>query len=140
TDLSLHALERAKQGIYSAERIDDWAKCYSESGGRGCLSEYYTAAYDGIAIRESLRRNVSFFHHNLVSDYAFGEMHVIFCRNVLIYFGDSLRERVLAQFAKSLYPGGFLCLGSSERLNSTAARGLFANFASNERIYRYEGA
>ena len=51
-------------------------------------------------MRAVLRKNILFFQHNLVSDYAFGEMHVVFCRNVLIYFGPELRQRVLGKFAE----------------------------------------
>jgi chemotaxis protein methyltransferase CheR len=65
-------------------------------------------------------------------------MHVIFCRNVLIYFGHELCARVMHKFAQSLCPGGFLCLGSSERLSPLKDRG-FVEFAPLERIYRYEG-
>jgi len=78
---------------------------------------------------------VFFFQHDLVSDYALGEMHVIFCRNVLIYFGPSLRRRVLAMFAQSLARGGFLCLGATESLSGADAEA-FSDFAPGERIYR----
>jgi chemotaxis protein methyltransferase CheR len=140
TDLSLHALERARQGIYSAEHLDTLVSNYERSGGTGKLASYYTAAYDRIALKESLRRRILFFQHNLVSDQVFAEVQVIFCRNVLIYFGPGLRERVLDKLASSLSPGGFLCLGSSERLPpaSPSAR-RFTEVAAKERIYRYEG-
>jgi chemotaxis protein methyltransferase CheR len=84
-----------------------------------------------------LRHNISFFHHDLVSDYVFGEMQVIFCRNVLIYFAHNLRHRVLEKFAQSLCPGGFLCLGSSERMMRSGQKDMFTEFAAEERIYRY---
>ena len=89
-------------------------------------------------MRESLRRNVVFFQHNLVSDHVFGEMHVVVCRNVLIYFGPELKERVLSKFEQSLCPRGFLCLGTSEHLTSHATRPAFAELAGRERIYRRE--
>jgi chemotaxis protein methyltransferase CheR len=137
TDLSTQALEQAKQGIYSAQHLEASADSYLKSGGSSNLSSYYTAAYNRIAIKESLRQNISFFQHDLVSDYVFGEMQVIFCRNVLIYFTHNLRDRVLEKFAQSLCPGGFLCLGSSERLRRSRQEGMFAEFAAEERIYRY---
>lgn len=137
TDLSLHALEQAKQAVYSAENLDKLEASYQEAGGTSKLSSYYTLAYGGIAMRESLRRNVLFFQHDLVSDHVFAEMNVIFCRNVLIYFGQKLRDRVLHKFAQSLCPHGFLCLGSSERMVGSDDKP-FAEFAAEERIYRYE--
>jgi chemotaxis protein methyltransferase CheR len=86
---------------------------------------------------EPLRRNILFFQHNLVSDHAFGEMNVVFCRNVFIYFGRELRARVLAMLAQSLCPGGFLCLGHSERLTAVDRKDMFEQVGGDSPIYRY---
>lgn len=136
TDMSAVALDQARQGIYAAAREPAFAESYGKASGSSRLSAYYTKAYDRIAMKESLRRHVLFFEHNLVSDQVFGEMQLIVCRNVLIYFGAELKDQVLHRFAESLRPGGFLCLGSSERLSG---RHPFAEFAVQERIYRYMG-
>ncbi len=138
TDLSPRALEQAKQGVYPADSIAQCQANYEASGGTASFKDYYSSAYDHFAMRESLRRRILFFQHNLVSDHVFGEMHVIFCRNVLIYFEPALRQRVLKKFVQSLCPGGFLCLGGSERLAPTYA-GTFTSFDERERIYRYGG-
>lgn len=134
TDVSLRALEQAKQGVYPADRVAVFAEGYAASGGKSQFAAYYTEAYDGIALRESLRKNILFFEHNLVSDYVFAEVNVVFCRNVLIYFGQDLRGRVIDKLGASLCPGGFLCLGSSETLR--APQQPFSEFAPTERIYR----
>lgn len=138
TDLSPNTLEYAKQGVYPAAQAAVFRQNYEQSGGPCHLSDYYTAAYDRVALKESLRRNILFFQHDLVADHAFGEMHVIFCRNVFIYFGPDLRARVLDKFADGICVGGFLCLGSSERL-SGATKGSFADFEPEHRIYRHVG-
>ncbi len=137
TDLSAQAIEDAKHGVYSAERVAVFADNYERSGGERCFSNYYTAAYDRIAMAEALRRNILFFQHNLVSDHAFGEMHVVFCRNVFIYFDPELRERVTTKFEHSLCAGGFLCLGSAEQVPRSGRPSSFTDFAVDERIYRY---
>jgi chemotaxis protein methyltransferase CheR len=136
TDLSPSAVEQAKQGVYSTECLREFGENHLRPGGASPLASYYTEAYGRIALRDSLRKNVLFFQHDLVSDHVFGEMNVIFCRNVLIYFGQSLRERVIAKFAQSLCPGGFLCLGSEEKLPRSGHA--FVEFAPEERIYRHE--
>lgn len=138
TDLSSAAVDRAKEGLFSAPDpalVDD---AYRRAGGRNSLAAQATFAYGQVAFSESLRRRILFFQHNLVSDHVFAEMQVIFCRNVLIYFGHSLRSRVLGGFARSLCSGGFLCLGASERLLGES-RGAFAEVAADERIYQLRG-
>jgi chemotaxis protein methyltransferase CheR len=138
TDLNPGALEHARQGVYTAERFATFVQNYSASGGTVGLPSYGTQAYDHVALREALKRNILFFQHDLVADHVFGEMHVIFCRNVFIYFDAPLRQRVLSKFAQSLYPGGFLCLGASERLPESS--GLpFSEFSREAHIYRYDG-
>jgi chemotaxis protein methyltransferase CheR len=139
TDLSQRALEQAKAGIYSADRLPLFAENYNRAGGTADFSDYVTTAYDQVALRGSLRRQVVFFQHDLVSDHVFGEMHVVFCRNVLMYFGPDLRGRVVGKLAESLVPGGFLALGADERLLGPApgaAASSLSEFAPAVRIYR----
>jgi chemotaxis protein methyltransferase CheR len=138
TDLSAHAIERAKCGVYPASQRAMFEENHRRSGGSTSLSPYLTERYDCLAIHEGLRRNILFFQHNLASDHTFGEMHVIFCRNVLIYLGAELRLRVLQRFAASVVAGGFLCLGRSERV-APELRELFCPFGGEQRIYRQSG-
>ncbi|HEY0469832.1 MAG TPA: CheR family methyltransferase [Polyangiaceae bacterium] len=135
TDMNPNALELARQGVYPEERALEFERNYLESGGQSRLDDYFSRAYGRIAVREGLRRNVFFFQHDLASDQALGEMHVVFCRNVLIYFGTELRERALATFASCLQRSGFLCLGMNEGLSATA-KAKFTDFAEAERIFR----
>jgi chemotaxis protein methyltransferase CheR len=76
-----------------------------------------------------------FFQHNLATDYAIGEMNVVFCRNVLFYFEKAPRRRVLGMFADALRHGGFFCLGGSESAPEEP-RGAFRPFAPEERIFQ----
>jgi chemotaxis protein methyltransferase CheR len=138
TDISLRALDQAKEGVYAVSRAESFARNYASSGGKSRFEDYCSSGYEHIAIREALRKNIVFFQHDLTSDYALGEMHVIFCRNVLMYFGDPLRDRVLPMLARGLYRGGFLCLGESESMPSSQAA-TFAAFAAADRIYRRRG-
>jgi len=135
TDLSASALESAKAGVYSEDRAAQYAENYRQAGGTGRFDDYISAGYGRIAMREGLKRNMVFFQHNLAEDYAIGEMNVIFCRNVLLYFESALRRRVIDMFAESLCRGGFLCLGASETL-PTEASDSFGPFAEAPRIFR----
>ena len=77
-----------------------------------------------------------FSDHNLVTDGIFGEMNLILCRNVLIYFQRRLKDRVLELLSNSLGPGGFLALGTRERVGEEARH--LTIFTLNSRIYRKE--
>jgi chemotaxis protein methyltransferase CheR len=138
TDISGRAVAQAREGIYLTSQAELFSDNYERAGGQKKLTDYYSSAYGRFAIHEALKKNVVFFQHDLVSDYALGEMQVVFCRNVLIYFGEALRSRVLGIFADSLCRGGFLCLGGSERVPPSGATS-FGEFAAAERIYRRRG-
>ncbi len=78
-----------------------------------------------------------FFQHDLTCDHALGEMTVVFCRNVIIYFNELLRERVFLVLGQGLRQGGFLCLGASETVPSSQ-RNRFTEFVASARIWRRE--
>jgi chemotaxis protein methyltransferase CheR len=139
TDLSGKALALAKEGVYRQADATRFGENYVSGGGTRRLADYYSAAYERIAMHEGLKRNMVFFQHNLLEDYAIGEMNVIFCRNVLFYFEQDTRRRVLGMLAKGLRRGGFLCLGASESLPDAALEE-FGEFAPSDRIYRRLGA
>lgn len=136
TDFNERVLKTAKNGIYPIDDIKQYTSNYIQSGGREAFSDYYTADDKHVILKSSLRKRVLFSSHNLVTDGVFGEMNVIFCRNVLIYFNKDLQERVLELFYESLCPGGFLCLGSKESLKFSKVVDKFEEVAAREKIYR----
>lgn len=138
TDMSPRAIELAREGVYPEQAALTFTQNYARYGGKAQAHDYFARGYGRIAMRDSLKRNIMFFEHTLGSDQAFGEMHAIFCRNVLIYFGDDWRGRVMDTFRSSLARGGFLCLGSAEGLSPVHADA-FTEFAPQERIYRLRG-
>lgn len=135
TDICEEVLRKAREGIYSMERIKEYTYNYQKAGGRRAFSDYYTAHYNAAVMASSLRENVVFSSHNLVSDALFNEMHLISCRNVMIYFNKKLQNRVLRLFHESLCPGGLLCLGSKESMQFTAYADCFSPLIADERIY-----
>jgi chemotaxis protein methyltransferase CheR len=135
TDISPRAIEDARLGVYAVDGLARLAGHYQAAGGAFDLARYATEAYGRVSFHESLRGRVLFFQHDLVGDHVFAEMDLIFCRNVMIYFGRALKERVLTKVGDGMRPGGFLCLGRSEHL-SGAGRLQFTDFAPSERIYR----
>ncbi|MCP4106423.1 MAG: hypothetical protein GY749_12965 [Desulfobacteraceae bacterium] len=87
-------------------------------------------------MNKSLNQRITFANHNLVTDAVFSEMHMIFCRNVLIYFNKSLQDRVLNLFNDSLIRKGFLCIGNKESLRFSSVSDKFQEVDWKERIYR----
>jgi chemotaxis protein methyltransferase CheR len=139
TDLSTGALARAREAVYPESKLSLFSENYLSAGGKGHFDDHCSRAYGRIAIKERLRKNVVLFSHDLASDHALGEMQVVFCRNVLIYFTRPLQERALGTLCQSLPRGGFLCLGASERLAPTPSQhglSLLPPFVSTYRMGR----
>ncbi len=136
TDFNELILEKAKDGIYPADEIKKYTRNYQSAGGKGSFGDYYTADYQSAMIKQFLKKRVLFSYHNLVTDGVFGEMNIIFCRNVLIYFNQELQDRVINLFYESLVPGGYLCLGSKESLKFSKCSHLFEPVLLNQKIYR----
>jgi len=134
TDLISKAIEQAREGVYPAAHVAEFEQNYRAAGGTARLEDYLVPAYGTVAFKEELRSKVVFFQHSLATDFSLGEMHVVFCRNVLIYFGADLRTRVLQMFADGLCRGGFLCLGHSEHIPPGSSD--FEEFVADARIYR----
>jgi len=136
TDINPAALEAAASGVYALDRIKAFTENHQKSGGKSSLSDYYTAAYGRAAFDKSLRRNVVFSDHSLVTDAVFAEVQLISCRNVMIYFDRPLQDRALGLFRDSLARKGFLGLGSKESLRFSAHSGAFGEFVRGEKIYQ----
>ncbi|KAA9367309.1 MULTISPECIES: CheR family methyltransferase [Ochrobactrum] len=136
TDINQEALQAAEAGVYAIERVQSFTTNHQRSGGKTSLSDYYQAAYGRVSFDKSLRRNVVFSDHSLVTDAVFGEMNLISCRNVLIYFDNDLKDRVLGLFRDSLAHRGFLGLGAKESVRFSAEAATFADFVRDEKIYQ----
>lgn len=140
TDINPDALRAAEAGVYPLDRIRKFTENHQKSGGRSSLSDYYTADYGRAVFDKSLRNNVVFSDHSLVTDAVFGEMHLISCRNVMIYFDRDLQDRAVGLFRDSLVRNGFLGIGSKESLRFSRHAGAFADFVPEEKIYRRRDA
>ena len=136
TDINDMVLQRARQGIFPLDRMQEYTDHYIRAGGTRSFSEYYTAKYDGALFAPALSRNMVFSQHNLVTDRSFSEFHVIFCRNVLIYFDKTLQHHVHTLFYESLVTFGVLALGSKESLKFSEYEPCYEKLSASERLYR----
>lgn len=108
TDLSIAMVERAKAGVYSQFEVQ-----------RGLpinyLVKYFKQDGDKWRIDASLRENIQFRPYNLLHDLSpLGQFDVVFCRNVLIYFDQPTKGKVLEAIAKRMPADGILYLGGAE--------------------------
>jgi chemotaxis protein methyltransferase CheR len=136
TDFNKRVLELAKQGIYSKKDMELYSRNYTESGGKGQLSDYYTSKYGSVLFDKSLAKNIVFADHNLVTDGVFAEVQLVFCRNVFIYFDKTLQNRVLGLFTNSLTKRGILCLGTKESLRFSDYENNFEVLDKKNKIYK----
>lgn len=136
TDINPDALAMAEAGIFPIDRMALFSRNYLKAGGKSSLSDYYTTAYNGAAFDRSLKRNIVFADHSLATDQVFSEVHLVSCRNVLIYFNRALQDRAIGLFHEALVHRGFLGLGSKESLQFGAYADAFEVSVREQRLYR----
>jgi two-component system CheB/CheR fusion protein len=126
TDVDVDAVRQAAKGIYPTSIEADVS--------RSRLGRFFVAGDDSHQVSRPLRDRVLFAHHNLISDPPFTRMHVVTCRNLLIYFQPELQRRVSSFLHFATAPRGILFLGRSEGLGDYARE--FETVSSQWRIFR----
>ena len=116
TDINSESLRTAEAGIFDVERFSGFSENYLAAGGKGSLSDYYTARYSSALLDRRLKKSILFSDHSLATDSAFAEVQLVSCRNVLIYFDRRTQKRVLDRLCRLLAPGGYLFLGHSDSI------------------------
>lgn len=111
TDISPTILKAAKEGVYESIAL-----------ARGLTPDrrerYFDAMGDKAAVKPGIKQQVSFRELNLKHSFSsLGRFHIIFCRNVMIYFSDELKIDILNRLAAAMEPGGYLFLGGSEAVS-----------------------
>ncbi len=115
TDISTRVLEHALKGVYLKEQIDPlpdkWKRRFFEPVG-----EEYRA-------KQELKEQVIFRRFNLMDPFPFRKkFHVVFLRNVMIYFQDDVKYRLVDKMYEAMEPGGYLFIGTTESLDKTKMR------------------
>jgi chemotaxis protein methyltransferase CheR len=136
TDMNESIILQAKSGIIPHKKLDEFASNYILAGGNEQLKEYFSIKDKIPYLRADLLKNILFSHHNLVSDRSFNEFHVIFCRNVLIYFNQQLRDHVHTLLFESLALNGYLALGDKETIRFTKHAAHYLKISPQQKIYK----
>lgn len=136
TDFNQSSIRKAREGIFPLRSMQTYTANYLASGGCADFSSYYTSAYGNAVFQDGLKRNIVFAQHNLVTDGSFNEFDIILCRNVLIYFNNSLQDRVYKLIDDSLTAGGFLVLGEKESLRLSTIVDAYQQLWRPDKIFR----
>jgi len=134
SDLSNKALETAKKGIYSSMLFERYKNSYQTFNPMGRFSQYFNFNDDMAVFKKELSKHVSFANHNLVNQEMNEKFDIIFCRNVMIYFDDTLKLKVLGKFYDALKDDGFFIIGYYD-LVPKESENYFTSITSSYKVY-----
>lgn len=109
TDISTHVLEAAQEGVYPVESLKNLSPEWQR--------RWFRRTEDSYLLSDEIKREVIFRKLNLMDPFPFREpFDLIFCRNVMIYFNQETKNRLVGKFCDALKPGGYLFIGHSETI------------------------
>lgn len=118
TDLSDKFIEITQNGSYDLELLAKYQINYQLYNKIGKFQLYYEKTNEKGIMLSNLRPKTNFIQHNLVTDKMDLKYDIIFCRNVMIYFNDTLKMKVLKQFYNCLNDNGLLIIGHFDAMPS----------------------
>lgn len=136
TDLDTNILERAKAATYPIKSMELNEKNYIRFQGTSSLKNYYKEENGMAVFNKELLANVTFRKHDLVLGEVFNKFDLVLCRNVMIYFNQTLQNEVLKKFHEGLFKYGYLAIGSKESLIWCDYANRFIVVNNEEKIYK----
>ncbi len=135
TDINKTSLNTAKLGIYPQSNIQTIIKNYASINPKRDILSFCHQNTNELKMHSQLSKNIKFEYHNLLNQSTMGYFDLILCRNVMIYFDDIFKMKVLHNFYNSLRADGKLIMGYYDIL-PTQMNNFFAPINSNMRIYK----
>lgn len=136
TDIDKEILDKAKKGVYAAKHMELNEKNYIRYQGTGQVKDYYDEKDGKAYMDRALVQNVTWREHNLVNGPVFNKFDLVLCRNVMIYFNQTLQNEVLKRLHESLFKYGYLAIGSKESLIWCEIANKFIVVNNEEKIYK----
>jgi len=136
TDIDAVIIEKAKKGVYPIKNMDLNEKNYIRVQGTEDFGKYYREKNGYAYMDTSLVENVSFRIHDLVNGVVFSKFDIVLCRNVMIYFNQTLQNDVLKKLHESIFKYGYLAIGSKESLIWCEIANKFIVVNNEEKIYK----
>lgn len=109
-------------------------KSYKKYSANSKLEDLFDVGESVSVIKDKFKKHIQFQQHNLVQDGMDKQFDIIFCRNVMIYFDDVLKMKVLKLFHSSLKEGGYFIIGYYDMLPAEHSA-LFDTYDSSTRVY-----
>ena len=134
TDLSSKALTIAKKGVYNNLLWPACQRSFLRYESTGKIERYFSKEEEEFYIVGSMNNKIRFKRHNLVQESIGEQFKLIFCRNVMIYFDQRLKQKVLEKLYDALEADGYLIIGFYDMLPETA-RAMFKLHCPTNRIY-----
>ncbi len=126
TDIDDEALRDARAGLYSAKAIEPVPEILRE--------KYFEPSGSQFAVRPDLRKRMIFGRHDITRDAPISRLHLLVCRNTLMYFNVEAQSQIIDRFHFALRDGGFLLLGKAEMLLAAGDR--FDTYSIRQRVFR----
>jgi len=136
TDIDPTILDRAVSATYPIKNMEVNEKNYIRFQGTNSLAKYYREENGRAIFQKDLLKNVTFKKYDLVTGDVFSKFDLILCRNVMIYFNQTLQNEVLKKFHASLFKYGYLAIGSRESLMWCEYATKFICVNQEEKVYR----
>jgi len=137
TDLNRNSIEACKKGSYDTLTMAQNEKQLKEYNPFKQFKDFYTLSGDrNYIMKPDLVKHVEFKVGNLTTDPITSKYDIIFCRNVMIYFDDSLKRSLLDKFHDALNPGGFLIIGFFDSLVNVIDKNKFEFYDLGSKIFR----
>ncbi len=136
TDINEKSLKIARDGYYPLKNFDANLQNYQRSGGQNNFKNYFSEFDHKMSMAPFLKKRIVFSFHNLVVDEIFAEVHMVFCRNVMIYFNYDLQQKVVSKLDLAIMNDGFLALGNKENIGYSNFTDNLFKFSKTEQIYR----
>jgi chemotaxis protein methyltransferase CheR len=136
TDIDKVILEKARSGIIPVKNMELNEKNYIRYQGTDTLDKYFKEENGKAVMDKALLESVSFREHDLVRGNVFNKFDLILCRNVMIYFNQTLQNAVLKKLHESMFKYGYLIIGSKESLIWCEIANKFIVVNNEEKIYK----
>lgn len=126
TDIDKDALDVARKGVYGLAALNDIPQAF--------VDRYFIQQNDGIRVIDSIRSAILFSDHNVCQDPPFQKVNLLCCRNLLIYFGNTLQHKVMSRFHYAMTDNALMFLGTAETV--AGSNEMFIQDSSSAHIYR----